>query len=97
MWSWSSPGLVDIYGLTASSRSRALSIKPGELQTSGRFDTVLAVHTSVVEPLPHQITAVYKCMLPRQTLRFLMADEPLLRAVAKSASGAAPWWRCSNH
>jgi hypothetical protein len=30
------------------------------------FDPVLAVHTSVVEPLPHQITAVYEAMLPRQ-------------------------------
>ena len=25
------------------------------------FDPVLAVHTSLVEPLPHQITAVYEC------------------------------------
>jgi len=40
------------------------------------FDPVLAVHTSVVEPLPHQITAVYDVMLPRQPLRFLLADDP---------------------
>ncbi len=40
------------------------------------FDPVLAVHTSVVEPLPHQITAVYEFMLPRQPLRFLLADDP---------------------
>ena len=40
------------------------------------FDPVLAVHTSVVEPLPHQITAVYEAMLPRQPLRFLLADDP---------------------
>ncbi|MBL8540227.1 MAG: DUF3883 domain-containing protein [Betaproteobacteria bacterium] len=40
------------------------------------FDPVLAVHTSVVEPLPHQITAVYEHMLPRQPLRFLLADDP---------------------
>lgn len=37
------------------------------------FDPVLAVHTSIVEPLPHQITAVYEAMLPRQPLRFLLA------------------------
>ena len=37
---------------------------------------VLAVHTSLVEPLPHQITAVYEEMLPRQPLRFLLADDP---------------------
>ncbi len=40
------------------------------------FDPVLAVHTSLVDPLPHQITAVYGEMLPRQPLRFLLADDP---------------------
>ncbi len=40
------------------------------------FDTVLAVHTSLVDPLPHQITAVYETMLQRQPLRFLLADDP---------------------
>src|SRR6266481_5938167 len=40
------------------------------------FDPLLAVHTSIVDPLPHQITAVYEAMLPRQPLRFLLADDP---------------------
>ncbi len=40
------------------------------------FDPVLAVHTSEVEPLPHQISAVYEALLPRQPLRFLLADDP---------------------
>ena len=40
------------------------------------FDPILAVHTSNVRPLPHQITAVYESMLPRQPLRFLLADDP---------------------
>ncbi len=40
------------------------------------FDPLLAVHSSLVEPLPHQITAVYEAMLPRQPLRFLLADDP---------------------
>ena len=40
------------------------------------FDPMLAVHTSLVDPLPHQITAVYEAMLPRQPLRFLLADDP---------------------
>jgi superfamily II DNA or RNA helicase len=40
------------------------------------FDPVLAVHISNVEPLPHQITAVYEHMLLRQPLRFLLADDP---------------------
>jgi SNF2 family DNA or RNA helicase len=40
------------------------------------FDPILAVHSSLVEPLPHQITAVYEEMLVRQPLRFLLADDP---------------------
>jgi len=40
------------------------------------FDPWLAVHLSFVEPLPHQIKAVYGEMLPRQPLRFLLADDP---------------------
>src|SRR5262249_3367188 len=35
-----------------------------------------AVHPPLAEPLPHQITAVYGEMLPRQPLRFLLADDP---------------------
>ncbi len=40
------------------------------------FDPYLAVNTALIEPLPHQITAVYGEMLPRQPLRFLLADDP---------------------
>src|SRR5579885_3769015 len=40
------------------------------------FDPILAIHTSIVDPLPHQILAVYGEMLPRQPLRFLLADDP---------------------
>lgn len=40
------------------------------------FDPMMAVHTSNVEPLPHQITAVYESMLPRSPLRFVLADDP---------------------
>jgi SNF2 family DNA or RNA helicase len=39
-------------------------------------DPYLAIHTSEVDPLPHQITAVYAQMLPRQPLRYLLADDP---------------------
>ncbi|WP_262028300.1 helicase-related protein [Microvirga sp. Mcv34] len=40
------------------------------------FDPMMAVHTSNVQPLPHQITAVYESLLPRQPLRFVLADDP---------------------
>lgn len=40
------------------------------------FDPYLAVHTSSVDPLPHQISAVYQEMLPRLPLRYILADDP---------------------
>ena len=40
------------------------------------FDPYLAVHTSSVEPLPHQISAVYQEMLPKMPLRYILADDP---------------------
>lgn len=46
------------------------------IHLAARFDPLLAIHTSVVEPLPHQIIAVYERMIPRQPLRFLLADDP---------------------
>lgn len=40
------------------------------------FDPYLAIHTSAIEPLPHQISAVYQEMLPRLPLRYILADDP---------------------
>jgi superfamily II DNA or RNA helicase len=40
------------------------------------FDPFVAVRASQIEALPHQLTAVYGEMLPRQPLRFLLADDP---------------------
>src|SRR4030042_1059955 len=64
---WSLDGDGDLFRLV----SEAHRIRLAHL-----FDPVLAVHTSLVDPLPHQITAVYEAMLPRQPLRFLLADDP---------------------
>lgn len=46
------------------------------IQLAYHFDPYLAIHTSRVDPLPHQISAVYEEMLNRQPLRFLLADDP---------------------
>ncbi|MGI9032603.1 MAG: helicase-related protein [Acidimicrobiales bacterium] len=40
------------------------------------FDPRLAVHLSLLEPLPHQIQAVYGELLPRHPLRFALCDDP---------------------
>ena len=40
------------------------------------FDPFAAVDASGIDPLPHQIEAVYEELLPRQPLAFLLADDP---------------------
>ena len=53
-----------------------LAVEAKRIDLAFLFDPMMAVHTSNVEPLPHQITAVYQSMLPRQPLRFVLADDP---------------------
>jgi superfamily II DNA or RNA helicase len=64
-WSFDAPGAEFKLGLEAFRISQA-----------ALFDPMMAVHTSNVEPLPHQISAVYEHMLPKQPLRFVLADDP---------------------
>lgn len=40
------------------------------------FDPLVAVHASLIRPLPHRITAIYDALLPRQPLRFLLGARP---------------------
>ena len=65
------PWAFDAGGADFKLATEALRIKLAHL-----FDPMMAVHTSNVEPLPHQISAVYESMLPRQPLRFVLADDP---------------------
>lgn len=53
-----------------------LAVEAKRIDLAFLFDPMMAIHTSNVEPLPHQITAVYESMLPRQPLRFVLADDP---------------------
>ncbi|MBK8903497.1 MAG: DUF3883 domain-containing protein [Anaerolineaceae bacterium] len=64
------------WALTADGDSFKLTAEAFRIHLAHLFDPVLAVHTSLVEPLPHQITAVYGEMLSRQPLRYLLADDP---------------------
>ncbi len=56
--------------------SLRLASEAKRIKLAHLFDPYLAVHTSRIEPLPHQITADYGDMLDRQPLRFLLADDP---------------------
>ena len=64
-WAFDAPGEDFKLGLEAFRISQA-----------ALFDPMMAVHTSNVEPLPHQISAVYEYMLPKQPLRYVLADDP---------------------
>ncbi len=64
-WAFDAPGAEFKLGLEAY-----------RINLAHLFDPMMAVHTSNVEPLPHQISAVYEDMLPRQPLRYVLADDP---------------------
>jgi len=53
-----------------------LAVEAQRIKLAGLYDPMLAVATSDVQPLPHQIRAVYGELLPRTPLRFLLADDP---------------------
>lgn len=53
-----------------------LGLEAHRLRLSHQFDPLHALHVSMIDPLPHQIDAVYFHMLPKTRLRFLLADDP---------------------
>ena len=64
------------YGFDADGELLRLASEAYRIRLAHLFDPYLAVSASHIEALPHQITAVYGEMLPRQPLRFLLADDP---------------------
>ncbi|SEP62730.1 SNF2 family N-terminal domain-containing protein [Ectothiorhodospira magna] len=64
------------WALDAPGEDFKLALEAYRISQAALFDPMMAVHTSNVEPLPHQIAAVYEAMLPRQPLRFVLADDP---------------------
>lgn len=53
-----------------------LAVGANRIDLAFLFDPMMAIHASNVDALPHQITAVYESMSPRQPLRFVLADDP---------------------
>ncbi len=53
-----------------------LASEARRIQLAHLFDPFAAVGSSTIQPLPHQIEAVYGRLLPLQPLRFLLADDP---------------------
>ncbi|HZK32625.1 MAG TPA: helicase-related protein [Corynebacterium sp.] len=61
---------------TGDPRQFRIAAEALRIRTAGLHDPMSAVTSSEIQPLPHQIRAVYEEMLPRIPLRFLLADDP---------------------
>ncbi len=64
------------FGFDGDGRRFRLASEALRIRLAHLFDPHVAVHASQIEPLPHQLTAVYGTMLDRHPLRFLLADDP---------------------
>jgi hypothetical protein len=53
-----------------------LGLEAHRIRLAHLFDPMMAVHTSDVQALPHQITAVSEAMVPRHLLRYVLAGDP---------------------
>ncbi|MGC8945581.1 MAG: DEAD/DEAH box helicase, partial [Anaerolineae bacterium] len=53
-----------------------LALEAHRIRLAHQFDPLLAVNISQVDPLPHQIDAVYHHILRQPRIRFLLADDP---------------------
>ena len=53
-----------------------LALEAERIRLAYLFDPYVAISSSDIDPLPHQISAVYEYMLNQQPMRFLLADDP---------------------
>ena len=60
----------------APPRSVFLALEAKRYRFAALYDPLLAMNTSKVDPLPHQIEAVYGFVLQLPRIRFLIADDP---------------------
>ena len=61
---------------TATARHVFLSLEALRYRYAARYDSLFAVNASKVDPLPHQVDAVYGHVLKLPRIRFLIADDP---------------------
>ena len=64
------------FSFDGNPRSFKLAAEGRRIRLAHLFDPQAALGTSDVDPLPHQIRAVYEEMLPRHPLRYVLADDP---------------------
>lgn len=70
--------LVDFeaFSFSGDPTSFKLAMEAKRMSLAGIFDPFVAVSSSNLQVLPHQLSAVYGELLGRVPLRFLLADEP---------------------
>jgi glyoxylase-like metal-dependent hydrolase (beta-lactamase superfamily II) len=63
-------------GFGAAPREVFLALEARRYRYASLYDPLLAMNISKVDPLPHQIEAVYGYILHQPRVRFLIADDP---------------------
>ena len=66
----------DSWPLDGDGRLFKLASEARRIKSAHLFDPYVAVEAADIDPLPHQIEAVYHQMMPIQPLRFILADDP---------------------
>jgi superfamily II DNA or RNA helicase len=64
-----------IFNFTGDPTRFSLFAEAERINSAYQFDPLFAVNCSIVDPLPHQVEAVYKFLLPLPKIRFLLADD----------------------
>ena len=64
------------YSFDGNAQEFKLALEAKRIEFAYLFDPMMAVYSSNIEPLPHQISAVYESMLAKRPLRFVLADDP---------------------
>ncbi|TLM86011.1 helicase-related protein [Pseudarthrobacter sp. NamE5] len=68
------PGIA--FSFDAEPNAFLLAAEARRMRLAYLFDPLAALGTSDVQPLPHQLRAVYGIMLEKQPLRYVLADDP---------------------
>ncbi|MCX7950149.1 MAG: SNF2-related protein, partial [Treponemataceae bacterium] len=61
---------------TGDGESLFLFLESHRIRNAFQFDPLYAVNVSQIDPLPHQIEAIYHYILTNPKIRFLLADDP---------------------
>ncbi len=63
------------YTFDGDSQLFLLGAEAERIRIAHQFDPLFGVNSSIVDPLPHQVEAVYRFLLPLPRIRFLLADD----------------------